>query len=53
MERTDKYIINKDGSGIVVTEIDEGAYEGCTTLKSIVIPDGVIRICDFAFRNCI
>lgn len=35
-----------------VTEIGEGAFRGCTVLKSIEIPASVIKIGDGAFMGC-
>ena len=35
-----------------VTTIDYGAFEGCTALKSIVIPESVTAIYYEAFRGC-
>jgi hypothetical protein len=35
-----------------VTMIDNSAFEGCATLSTVVIPEGVIDIGRSAFRNC-
>lgn len=35
-----------------VTEIGGGAFEGCTSLRSISLPSGVIRIMPDTFKNC-
>jgi hypothetical protein len=35
-----------------VTKIGEDAFDGCTTLQSIVMTDSVTEIKDGAFRNC-
>lgn len=42
-------VIPTDGS---VTEIAIGAFDGCSGLKSITIPDAVKKIGDFAFFGC-
>ena len=34
------------------TEIPDGAFDGCSTLRSITIPDTVTRVGDSAFRGC-
>ena len=34
------------------TEIVEGAFSGRADLKSVQIPDGVVRIGDYAFSGC-
>lgn len=36
-----------------LTSIPENAFEGCQSLKSITIPEGVSRIGSGAFRNCL
>lgn len=35
-----------------VTQIDTYAFDGCSNLESVVIPDTVDTIADGAFRNC-
>jgi hypothetical protein len=35
-----------------VTNIGDGAFEGCTGLTSITIPDSFTSICQWAFGNC-
>lgn len=35
-----------------VTEIGLGAFEGCTSLKSVTIPDSVTKIGCYAFNGC-
>lgn len=36
-----------------VTEIQEGAFEGCSRITSVVIPDGVTKLPNRAFLFCI
>lgn len=36
-----------------LTSIPENAFEGCQSLKSITIPEGISRIGSGAFRNCL
>ncbi len=38
--------------GKSVTHIEDRAFKGCTSLKSVTIPEGVIRIWNSAFENC-
>lgn len=38
--------------GDSVTEIDDDAFRGCTSLHEIVIPNSVTKIGDDAFRDC-
>ena len=35
-----------------ITEIDDSAFEGCTNLKSITVPESVKRIGTAAFKDC-
>ncbi len=35
-----------------VSQIGEGAFDGCTQLESITIPDNVTAIGDYAFEGC-
>lgn len=39
-------------AGSALTEIGEGAFSHCTSLESIVIPDGVTEIKSGAFADC-
>ena len=50
---TDVVIPKKSPDGDLVTSIGFGAFQVCTGLTSITIPDSVTRICDMAFANCI
>ena len=36
-----------------LTEIGDGAFDGCTALYSVSIPDGVVHIGQFAFRGSV
>lgn len=45
-------IIPGEIDGMAVTGIGDSAFEGCSSLKSITIPDGVTSIGDDAFRDC-
>ena len=50
--------IYKDGKGVltfdgIVDKIGDGAFQGCTTLASITIPDSVTTIGDNAFHSCV
>ena len=38
--------------GYPVTSIGGAAFEGCRSLKSITIPDGVTSIGNYAFEGC-
>ena len=41
-----------DTTGNAITEIGESAFENCTTLESVQIPNGVTVIGKKAFKNC-
>ncbi len=45
-------VISSFYNGLKVTSIGERAFEGCSELTSITIPDGVITIGDSAFWSC-
>ena len=59
---TNNCILTKDGKKLVlsrnhnildsVTEIGDYAFSGCTSLKSIMIPNSVTSIGEFAFNCC-
>ena len=39
-------------SGLPVKEIGEKAFNGCTTVKTVVLPESIETIGDLAFANC-
>lgn len=41
-----------DGKVYAVTHIDSNTFGGCTSLRSLTIPEGVIEIDDGAFMGC-
>ena len=41
-----------DGKVYAVTHIDSNTFGGCTSLRSLTIPEGVIEIDDEAFMGC-
>ena len=41
-----------EGSDYQITDINEYAFENCSNLKSIKIPEGITNIGAFAFYNC-
>ncbi len=45
-------VIPEEIDGKSVTEIGSFAFEGCTSLTSVIIPDSVTEINDYAFENC-
>ncbi len=49
----EKAVITSEINGITVTDIGEGAFYGCTELKSVSLPDGLTYIDSYAFENCI
>ena len=48
----DKGILSLNGMQRGVRYIGEGAFAGCENLRIVRIPDTVINIEDFAFRDC-
>ena len=45
-------VIPKTHEGKPVTQIDSHAFNGCDTITSVIIPEGVISIGACAFANC-
>ncbi|MDD6645919.1 MAG: leucine-rich repeat protein [Oscillospiraceae bacterium] len=48
-----KLIIPDEIGGYTVTGIGDNAFEGCSELTEIIIPDTVTSIGDFAFKDCV
>ena len=44
--------IPSEVSGWAVTKIDDSAFENCTNLTNVIIPDSVTYIGNSAFKNC-
>ena len=47
----------KDGFGVItfddnITAVGEHAFDGCTTLTYIELPEGITSVGDYAFANC-
>ncbi len=38
---------------VQVTRIEDYAFQGCTNLNQVVIPNTILEIGDFAFENCV
>jgi len=47
-----KIVIPSEINNLPVTKIDRNAFEDCTNITHIVIPDSITIIFDFAFQNC-
>ena len=45
-------IISSTYNGLPVTQIYNAAFDGCTQITSVIIPEGVTRLGDSSFRGC-
>ncbi|MDR0304192.1 MAG: leucine-rich repeat protein [Chitinispirillales bacterium] len=52
LKNNDKKYVSLDLSGSAFTSIAKETFEYCSTLTSIIIPEGVTDIGDYAFHNC-
>lgn len=48
----DGTIETADGTTLTVTAIGDGAFEGCTSLQWVILPESVTEIGSSAFKNC-
>ena len=48
----EKVVIPASYNGLPVTSIGNNAFESCSSLTSVTIPNGVKDIGEYAFRNC-
>ena len=44
--------ISAEIAGLLFTSIGEGAFDSCSSMTSITIPEGVTSILDFSFGSC-
>ena len=51
-EIADKVVIPATYEGLPVKEIEEGAFQSCMSLTSIIIPNSVTSIGSYAFSGC-
>ena len=47
-----EYVVPSEYQGLPVREIAPGAFEGCTRLHTVVVPDSITRIGEGAFKGC-
>lgn len=45
-------VVTNDGKNYTVTSIGDNAFDGCTSLTSVSIPESVETIGDYAFDGC-
>ncbi len=49
---TGDVLVPSEIAGVEVVGIDDFAFQGCSNLVSVTVPDGVTHVGDFAFHGC-